>query len=162
MRGASKEAKAVASKPAKAIVKDSSPSPSPTANLPETQQAENTASQVGFPIKTQDQGVTLEARSLRESGGFLLLAVQLQNQGNRAVQFRYDNLKVVDERGRMLSATVDGLPGRLPAQSRVFVGTVKVPLALVDTAEELSVILTDQPNQQLQLVLTNIPVLKQQ
>ena len=92
--------------------------------------------------------------------GSLLLKVNLKNEGDKAVRFLYSFLEVKDENGRALSAITDGLPGELPATGKDFSGTVKIPTALLNDAETVSLTLTDYPNQQLQLNLTEIPVVK--
>ncbi len=70
--------------------------------------------QAGFPIQSENQGVTLSVQSARYSGGDLLLKVKMQNKGADSVRFLYSFLDVTDEKGRTLSAITDGLPTELP------------------------------------------------
>lgn len=119
-----------------------------------------TTAQAGLPIITQDRGVTLEVRSVRQQGGSLMLNVNLRNDGDQPVRFLYSFLDVTDDRGRALSATTEGLPGDLPARSQPYAGTVSIPTALLDDASKLSLTLTDFPDQQLQLKMSGIPVVK--
>ena len=117
-----------------------------------------TPSASGFPIISQDRGVTLEVRSARQQGGSLLLDVSLKNEGAQSVQFLYSFLDVTDNRGRALSASTEGLPTELPPNSQPVVGTISIPTALLDGAEQISLTLTDYPTQQLRLQTSNIPV----
>ena len=116
------------------------------------------ALQPGFPISTQNQGVTLEVRSARYSGGSLLLKLNFKNQGSKAVQFLYSFLNVTDDQGRTLSANTEGLPTELPANGQSFSGLVSIPTAVLDDVKKLSLTLTDYPEQQLRLQLSDIPV----
>ena len=116
------------------------------------------ALQPGFPISTQNQGVTLEVRSARYSGGSLLLKLNFKNQGSKAVQFLYSFLNVTDDQGRTLSANTEGLPTEVPANGQSFSGIVSIPTAVLDDVKKLSLSLTDYPEQQLRLQLSDIPV----
>ncbi|MGB5963773.1 MAG: hypothetical protein WBG73_24265 [Coleofasciculaceae cyanobacterium] len=111
-----------------------------------------------LPIKSQDQGVTLEVNSTSQSGGSLLLNVSLQNSSSSPVRFLYSFLNVTDDQGRALSAITEGLPGELPANGEAFTGTVSIPVALLEDAKKLSLSLTDYPDQKLQLKMSEIPV----
>lgn len=112
----------------------------------------------GFPMASRDRGVTLEVLSARRQGRNLRLDVNLRNEGTSAVQFLYSFLGVMDNRGRVLSATANGLPGKLPANRKTFSGTVSVPVTLLNNSENLSLQLTDYPHQKLDLQLSGIPV----
>jgi hypothetical protein len=125
------------------------PSPQPTAT---------TSTQPGFPAISQDKGVTLEVRSARQQGGSLVLDVSLKNEGTSAVRFLYSFLDVTDNRGRALSASTEGLPTELPPNSQPVAGTVSIPTAVLDGAEQISLTLTDYPDQQLRLQTSGIPV----
>lgn len=111
-----------------------------------------------LPVKSQDQGVTLEVNSMSQSGGSLLLNVSLKNSSTSPVRFLYSFLNVTDDQGRALSAITEGLPGELPANGEAFTGTVSIPTALLEDAKKLSLTLTDYPDQKLQLKLSDIPV----
>ena len=120
----------------------------------------STSSEVDLPIKSQDQGVTLEVRSANQQGGSLLLNVSLKNEGSDAVRFLYSFLNVTDDQGRALSAITEGLPGELPADGQEFDGTVSIPTALLEDSKKLSLTLTDYPDQKLQLKMSEIPVVR--
>lgn len=111
-----------------------------------------------FPIATKDQDVSFEVTGIRREGSALLLDVRLKNEGSRSVQFLYSFLNVTDDKGRSLSATTEGLPGDLPPSDQSYSGTVSIPTALLDNAQKLSLTLTDYPDQELELKMSEIPV----
>ncbi|MDY7014965.1 MAG: hypothetical protein SVX43_15495 [Cyanobacteriota bacterium] len=111
-----------------------------------------------LPISDREQGITMEVVDAKEDAGSLQLEVNMKNEGAEAVRFLYSFLEVKDDRGRILSAVTDGLPGELPPNSENFSGVVKVPTALLEGADKVSLSLTDYPDQKLQLSLANIPV----
>ena len=113
---------------------------------------------IDLPIKGKDQGVTLEVVKINQQGGSLLLDVNLRNDSRKAVRFLYSFLDVRDDQGRALSAITDGLPGELPANGENFSGTVRIPTALLNDAKQISLTLTDYPDQKLQLKISKIPV----
>jgi len=127
------------------------------AEKPATENKEANA-QLEFPLKTQNQGVTLQVSSVRQEGGSLLLNVSMKNEGAQAVRFLYSFLNVTDDQGRSLSAVTEGLPGELPPTGQEFSGTVSIPSALLDDAKKLSLTLTDYPEQKLKLQTSEIPV----
>ncbi len=114
--------------------------------------------QKGFPVISENEGVTLSVQSVRYSGGDLLLRVKMQNKGKDSVRFLYSFLDVTDDKGRTLSASTEGLPGELPANGPVFSGLVSIPTALLDDVKKVSLALTDYPDQKLKLEVANIPV----
>ncbi|NES99823.1 MAG: hypothetical protein F6K62_03630 [Sphaerospermopsis sp. SIO1G2] len=114
----------------------------------------------GFPIVSKSDGVSMSVRSVRYSGGDLLLKVRMQNQGSNAVRFLYSFLDVTDDKGRTLSAITEGLPAELPADGPTFTGTVSIPTALLDNVSSISLALTDYPAQKLKLYVSDIPVEK--
>ena len=118
----------------------------------------STNSDLKLPIKTQDRGVTMEVNSATQQGGSLLLNVSLKNEGSDAVRFLYSFLNVTDDQGRALSAITEGLPGEVPANGEAFSVTVSIPSALIEDAKNLSLTLTDYPDQKLQLKMSEIPV----
>lgn len=124
---------------------ESIPSPSP-------------ATEVGFPIVDRDGGVTLEVRSVKRQDTSLLLDVRLKNEGSQSVKFLYSFLDVTDNRGRPLNASTEGLPGELPPNGETFTGVVSIPTAVLEDTDQLSLTLTDYPDQQLRLQATGIPV----
>jgi hypothetical protein len=113
---------------------------------------------VSLPIRDTAQGVTLEVLETQRQGNSLLLDINLKNEGQEAVRFLYSFLDVRDDRGRILSAIADNLPGELPANGKTFAGTLRIPTVLLDNAENISVTLTDYPAQKLELKLDQIPV----
>lgn len=135
--------------------KESSSKETPTQN---TQLAAADVTQSGFPITSRDRGVTLEVLSTRYSGGALLLKMNFKNEGSKTVRFLYSFLDVTDDQGRALSANTSDLPGELPPNGKAFSGTVSIPMAWLDNARKLSLTLTDYPEQQLLLQLSDIPV----
>ncbi len=125
---------------------------------PQKNQSAEGEHQPGFPIAAQNQGVKLEVLSARYSGGFLLMKVNFKNEGTKDVRFLYSFLGVTDDQGRELSATTEGLPEDLPATGQSFSGTVSIPTDLLDNVKKISMTLTDYPEQQVRLQLTEIPV----
>jgi hypothetical protein len=136
------------------------PTPTPAVVTEETPASKEAEKQAGFPIISQDGGVQMEVTGAKPGDGSLILEVSLKNQGTKPVRFLYSFLDVVDNQGRALSATADGLPGELPPLSDAYTGSIRIPDALLDGVETLSVSLTDYPDQKLKLKLTGIPVLK--
>ncbi|MEB3281060.1 MAG: hypothetical protein VKK42_19260 [Lyngbya sp.] len=113
-----------------------------------------------FPIVSRDGGVTLEVTSASQTGSSLLLKVQLKNESDTSIRFLYSFLNVTDDKGRALSASVDELPGQLPPDSQTYLGTVSIPTALLDNANELAISLTDYPDQKLKLQMSGIPIVR--
>ena len=111
-----------------------------------------------LPMVSQSQDVVLELSSIRKQDESLILQVSLRNNGKQPVQFLYNFLSVVDERGRSLVTNVDGLPSDLPSLSKTFTGTISISTSLLDGVEKLSLTLTDYPDQRLQLELPNIAI----
>lgn len=122
--------------------------------------AQKPPTQPGFPVVTKDKGVVLEIRSARQQESFLLLDVSLKNESSQPVQFVYTFLDVTDNWGRPLSANTEGLPGELPANSQAFTGTVNIPYSVLENAEQLSLTLTDYPEQRIRLQAAGIPIAK--
>ncbi|WP_254566536.1 hypothetical protein [Oscillatoria sp. HE19RPO] len=130
----------------------------PTPEAAEAKAAEEPKKDERFPIATKDQDVSLEVTGVRREGSSLVLDVSLKNEGSRSVQFLYSFLNVTDDKGRSLSATTEGLPGDLSPSDRSYSGTVSIPTALLDNAQKLSLTLTDYPDQELELKMSEIPV----
>ena len=116
--------------------------------------------QPGFPVAAESEGVTMSVKSIRYSGGDLLLKVNMQNKGGESVRFLYSFLDITDDKGRTLSAITEGLPAELPAKGAEFKGTISIPTALLDDVKQISLSLTDYPAQKLKLQLSDIPVEK--
>lgn len=113
-----------------------------------------------LPIASNDRGIVFTVRSAKSQGGSLALEVSLKNEGTQSVRFLYSFLNVTDENGRAISASTEGLPGELPANGEEYSGTVSIPVSLLTDANSLSLALTDYPNQQLQLKMSGIPIVK--
>lgn len=112
-------------------------------------------------VRDQEQGVTLAVVGVSQQSSSLVLNVNLKNEGRQAVQFLYSFLEVTDDKGRSLSAFTEGLPPQLPANGEEFSGAIKIPqVLLTDDARELSLTLTDYPNQELKLQLSAIPIVR--
>lgn len=125
----------------------------------EDENAEDTQNK-NLPITAKSEGVSLEVVEATQQGGSLLLDVNMKNEGSQEVRFLYSFLDVKDDKGRALSAITEGLPGELPANGKDFSGKVRIPTALLEDAESISLALTDYPDQKLQLSLSGIPVVK--
>lgn len=150
------EGKGKKAKPEKPqLEKQSSKQPSPA-----TPVADVESLQPGFPLIHKTQGVTLEVRSARFSGGSLRLKVNFKNEGEKTVRFSSSFLDVADDRGRALSANTEGLPWELPPNGKIFSSTVSISSALLDDVKKVSMTLTDYPEQQLRLQMVDIPVNK--
>ncbi|MGL4500285.1 MAG: hypothetical protein ACRCU2_14565 [Planktothrix sp.] len=111
-----------------------------------------------FPIVSKDGGVSLEVVEATRQGNSLVLNVNLKNEGQESVRFLYSFLNVTDDKGRALSASVEELPGQLPPSGKIYQGTVTIPTALVENSKELTMSLTDYPDQKMQLQMSGIPV----
>jgi hypothetical protein len=111
--------------------------------------------QAGFPISAESEGVNLAVQSANISGGDL---VKMQNKGTDPAKFLYSFLDVTDDKGRTLSASTEGLPTELPANSPVFSGTISIPTPLLEDVKKISLVLTDYPAQKMNLEVANIPV----
>lgn len=116
--------------------------------------------QAGLPIVATDDKVTLEVRSMKKEGQALILDVTLKNESSRSVEFLYSFLSIKDDSGRSLSATTQGLPGKLSPNSQVYSGKVSIPTAALGDAKKLSMTLTDYPDRKLELAIADIPVLR--
>lgn len=165
---------------AEAIMKGTRPAPKPSpkpepkvdaeAKLPspddeEKEEAEPQAQLVNHsadfnPIKSDDRGVTLAITNAAQEEDNYLLDISLKNEGVQDVQFLYSFLDIRDEQGRSVSGVTDGLPGELPATGEWFSGTIRIPTTLIEETDQLSLSLTDYPDQQLELNLSDIPVVR--
>ncbi|MDJ0509993.1 MAG: hypothetical protein QNJ64_12170 [Crocosphaera sp.] len=125
-----------------------------------SQDTDNSPTLANLPLKVEDQGVSLEVKQATHEGTTLSLKVNLQNTGTTPIQFLYSFLEIKDNQGRSLSAITEGLPDELPPMSDNFVGMVKIPQALVEDSQTLSLNLTDYPDQKLQLNIAEIPIMR--
>lgn len=122
--------------------------------------SEESPSSEEFPFKAQAQGVVLEVLEASQQQRSLLLDVSLRNNGPKAVRFLYSFLEIRNDKNQVLGAITDGLPGRLPATGESFSGTVSIPISLLDDTQQISLVLTDYPDQNLQLEIPEIPVIR--
>ncbi|MGB3512967.1 MAG: hypothetical protein WBA93_27885 [Microcoleaceae cyanobacterium] len=125
---------------------------------PQAKSSEPSQPKQSFPIVSRDAGVVLEVNDVRRWGNSLVLDVNLKNEGEQSVRFLYSFLNVTDNQGRVLSASTEDLPGELPPNGRRYYGIVTIPIALLDNAKELSLELTDYPDQKLELKMSKISV----
>lgn len=126
--------------------------------LKEEDNTSENSTEANFPLTVQDQGVTFAVVKGESHSGSYVLDVTLKNDGTKAVEFLYSFLEVKDNQGNTLSAITEGLPDILPANGETFKGTVKLPSASVAEGAQISLSLTDYPEQKLQLSLAQIPV----
>jgi len=125
---------------------------------PKANSAQSSQSKQNFPIVSRDAGVVLEVNDIRQWGNSLVLDVNLKNEGDQAVRFLYSFLNITDEQGRVLSASTEDLPGELPPNGRRYYGIITIPITLLDDAKEISLELTDYPNQKLDLKMSKIKI----
>jgi hypothetical protein len=111
-------------------------------------------------LSIQKDNVTLDLLKVRREGNSLTLDVNLRNDGSQPVRFLYSFLEVRDDQNRALSAITDGLPSDLPNGGENFSGTIRIPTALLDNVKSLSLILTDYPDQKIELKIDNIPIIE--
>lgn len=113
-----------------------------------------------FPMKSQDQGVTPKVLSVSTSIGSLLLKVSLKNEGSTPRRFLYSFLNFTDDQGSHISAIIDGLREKVPANAKEFFDTMTIPGAFLKKSRKLSVGMTDYPTQELKLIISEIPILR--
>lgn len=111
-----------------------------------------------FPITTENSGVILDVKSAQTQGDNFVLSLNLTNQSGAPVRFLYTFLEIKDDQGQILSVNTDGLPAEVPPDEVSYAGTVRIPIAALNKAKTLSLALSDYPDQQIQLKLSNIPV----
>ncbi len=144
-------------------VTNTSPSPPATTNTSPSPPAVTNTSPLPqrnssqFPQSSQAGGVTLEVLPVSRNEGQLLLNVKLKNQGANSVRFDVNSLNVTDDQGQALYVTPGRFPQELPP-GKDFSGTVSVPTFSIGNAKTLSLTLTDVPDRQLQLTISQIPV----
>ena len=115
----------------------------------------------GFePIKDSSGGVTMEVSQAKFQGNSLILGVNLKNESANSVRFLYSFMDIRDNQNRTLSAMTEGLPGELPANGQKFQGNLIVPLSLLNNSRNISLTLKDYPEQELELKLEKISVIR--
>lgn len=125
---------------------------------PEKQTEPVSITNAELPVVSRDGGVTIEITSVTRYSNSLQFKVSMKNESDRAIRFLYSFLNVTDDQGRALSANVENLPGQLLPDGKIYRGEVSIPTALLENAKELSMSLTDYPDQQLQLQVSGIPI----
>ncbi len=125
--------------------------PSPTAS-PEAKQG------VKLPITSQDKGVSIEVRSVEQQGENVILNVAIKNQSSRTIQFQYTFLDITDQEGQALTATTSGLATELASKSDPTIGTIAIPKAVLGESKQVSLSLSDYPDQELKLQINNVPI----
>jgi hypothetical protein len=113
---------------------------------------------VELPVTTESEGVAMEVLSRRQEGDSTLFEVAMKNTSDRPVSFRYSFMNITDNKGQMVSAEAIGLPEALPAKSEKFSGSVKIATGSLEKVENVTLQLSDYPEQKIQLRLTDIPV----
>jgi hypothetical protein len=119
---------------------------------------EEKTAKVELPVTTESGGVAMEVLSRRQEGDSTLLEVAMKNSSDRPVSFRYSFMNITDNKGQMVNAEAVGLPEALPAKSEKFSGSVKIPTGSLEKVENVTLQLSDYPEQKIQLRLTDIPV----
>lgn len=113
---------------------------------------------VQLPISVTDQAVSFQVIGVQRLNDSVVMDVSLHNQGSNTVEFLYSFMDIVDDQDRTFTGSAEGLPSQLPPTAEPFYGTIAIPVALLDGAQRLSIRLTDYPNQQLTLQVSDIPV----
>jgi hypothetical protein len=119
---------------------------------------EEKTAKVELPVTAESEGVAMEVLSRRQEGDSTLFEVAMKNSSDRPVAFRYSFMNIMDNKGQMVSAEAVGLPEALPAKSEKFSGSVKIPTGSLEKVENVTLQLSDYPEQKIQLRLTDIPV----
>jgi hypothetical protein len=119
---------------------------------------EEKTAKVELPVTTESAGVAMEVLSRRQEGDSTMFEVAMKNSSDRPVSFRYSFMNITDNRGQIVNAEAVGLPEALPAKSEKFSGSVKIPTGSLEKVENVTLQLSDYPEQKIQLRLTDIPV----
>jgi hypothetical protein len=119
---------------------------------------EKTAKTIELPVSTESEGVAMEVLSRRQEGDSTMLEVAMKNSSDRPVSFRYNFMNITDNKGQVVNAEAIGLPEALPAKSEKFSGSVKIATGSLEKVENVTLQLSDYPEQKIQLKLADIPV----
>jgi hypothetical protein len=122
----------------------------------EKPKAEKTA-KVELPVTAESEGVAMEVLSRRQEGDSTMFEVVMKNSSDRPVAFRYSFMNITDNKGQVVNAEAVGLPEALPAKSEKFSGSVKIATGALEKVENVTLQLSDYPEQKIQLRLTDIP-----
>lgn len=109
-------------------------------------------------LSSQAQGVTLTVENVRQEQEIVIFKVNLKNESAHPVKFSYRFLEIKDDQNRTLNGITEGLPDEIPAHSPSFVGEVKIPGDLVQDSQQLTLNLSNYPDQTLTLTVKDIPL----
>ena len=82
--------------------------------------------------------------------------LSLQNNQAQAVEFLYSFLEVRDQDNNLLSSLTESLPQKLPADGKVYNGTVEIFDTLPDSVSSLSLRLASYPDEKVKLQVNGI------
>lgn len=133
-------------------------SPEADAKPAEPSSPSDASTPASLPLTVEDQGMNLEVRSLAREADSLVLNVALTNKGAKPRQFLYSFLDVTDEQGQALFTEIRGLPAQLQPESETYLGTIRITDVPEGSIDQISMKLTDYPNQKLNLEILNIPI----
>ena len=112
------------------------------------------------PVQATMKGVTMKVTAMKKEQGSLLLKVNLKNNGQKTVRFLYSFLEIKDDQNNSVSSITSGLPTELPANGDNFSGEISIPLSLLNQSKTISLNLPDYPEQNLQIQINAIPVIR--
>jgi hypothetical protein len=118
----------------------------------------STTSKINLPIKGEDQGIIFKVYEISQQQGSVFLSVNLQNNSQNSVKFLYSSLDVKDNKNNPITAIADGLPTELPANGQEFYGKITIPSSLLSNSQTISLVLSDYPDQKVQLKIPSIPI----
>jgi hypothetical protein len=116
------------------------------------------AAESKFPVTDESKGVTFEVKSVEQQGDAFVFSVSLKNESDNPIKFLYSFLEIKDDQGRGLSANTEGLPSELPPDKQPYAGTIRIPATSIEKVQKVSLLLSDYPNQQVQLELSDVPL----
>jgi hypothetical protein len=111
-------------------------------------------------LSSQAQGVTLTVENVRQEEEIVVFKINLKNETAQPVKFSYRFLEIKDDQNRTLNGITEGLPDEIPAHSPPLVGEVKIPGDLVQDSQQLTLNLSNYPDQTLTLTVKNIPLVR--
>ncbi|MEC4805644.1 MAG: serine/threonine-protein kinase [Jaaginema sp. PMC 1079.18] len=115
------------------------------------------AEPVPLNLSAQNNGVTLQVLGLREEQNNYILEIALQNSNPQAVEFLSSFFTITDDRGLAVSATVEGIPERLPGNSPLQKGNLYISSGLLIGAQSVTLNVSDTEDR-VQLIIPNIPL----
>lgn len=124
----------------------------------ESDQSPNSIEQQDY--QATSLGVILKITKIYHKEDTLYLEVKMTNKTGQALRFLYNTLEVKNETGREISPITEGLPEEITGNGKEYSGVVKIPLALLDNSQKLSLSLSNYPDQKVQLTISQIPIKK--